>query len=452
MAKDEEPQRAGGRPGLPAVSATTRPGRATHDPAAWASVKAGVWTAAMVAALENGVRGGRWYSLLDKVWAPRTLAAAWERVAANAGAAGVDGVSVERFRGQAARYLAELSAALQAGTYRPLPVRRVEIPKGNGETRPRGIPAVKDRVVQAALVLVLEPIFEWEFLPESYGFRAGRRAKDALRMVDGLVKAGYAWVVDADLKGDFDSIPHEPLVARVAERVADGGVLRLVRQFLEQDILDGLEQWTPTTGTPQGAVVSPLLANLYLHPLDVVVTQAGYRLVRYADDFVILCRSAAEAEAALVLVQEWTTANGLTLHPTKTRIGDCRERGQGFEFLGYRFEAGRRTVRRKSLRAVKDRIRAKTKRSRGNSLQQIIVDLNRTLVGWFGYFRHAHPRVYRTLDQFIRRRLRAVLRKQEKRPGAGRCLADHRRWPNAYFAAQGLFTLTTAHAQLCHPR
>jgi RNA-directed DNA polymerase len=186
------------------------------------------------------------------------------------------------------------------------------------------------------------------------------------------------------------------------------------------------------------------LANLYLHPLDVVMAQRGYQLVRYADDFVILCASAQEAQAALAEVQAWVAANGLSLHPDKTHIGDCRAVGQGFEFLGYRFEAGRRWVRKKSLRALKDKVRALTARTRGDSLARIMAELNPVLRGWFHYFQHAWRTEFPTLDGFVRRRLRAVLRKQSKHPGFGRCVADHRRWPTAYFAAAGLFTLTTA--------
>lgn len=213
-----------------------------------------------------------------------------------------------------------------------------------------------------------------------------------------------------------------------------------------------MARWQPTTGTPQGAVLSPMLANLYLHPLDVLMERGGWRMVRYADDFVILCRSEAAALSALREIAAWTAENGLTLHPDKTRLGDCREPGQGFEFLGYRFAAGRRLVRQKSLQAVKDKVRARTMRSRGDSLGRIIDDLNPTLRGWFGYFKHATPTVFDRLDGFVRRRLRAILRKQAKRPGRGHCEHDHQRWPNAFFAAHRLFTLRTAYAQARHSR
>ena len=418
----------------------------------WSWVEACVWNERMLAALDNGVTGGKWFSLIDKVYRPATLQAAWRKVAANAGAAGVDRQSVEQFAARAEVYLGELEAALKAGRYEPLAVLRVEIPKGPGKVRPLGIPAVKDRIVQTAVKLVLEPIFEREFLETSYGFRPGRGCKDALREVDRLLKAGYTQVVDADLASYFDTIPHAPLMAQVGERVSDGRLLQLIEAFLHQDIVKGLQRWTPTGGTPQGAVISPLLANLYLHPLDCAMRESGYQMVRYADDFVVLCHTAEEARAGLAEVQAWMQANGLTLNLDKTHVGDCREEGQGFDFLGYRFEAGQRWVRRKSLTAIRDRIRAKTGRTRGDSLACIIAELNPMLQGWYGYFQHAHPWTFSGMDGFVRRRLRSLRRKQQKRPGTGRTLADHHRWPNAFFAELGLFTMTEAHALASRPR
>jgi RNA-directed DNA polymerase len=407
-------------------------------------VEASIWTPRMLSALDNGVKGGKWYSLIDKVMAPTTLKVSWHKVQANKGAAGVDGLSIGRFAAKADLYLNELRAALREGTYRPQAVKRVEIPKGDGRTRPLGIPTVKDRIVQQAVKLAIEPIFEAGFCDGSYGFRPGRGCHDALREVDRLIKEGHTIVVDADLKSYFDTIPHERLMARVEEQVSDGRLLDLIRGWLKADILKGLERWTPEGGTPQGGVLSPLLANIYLDPLDRLMAERGYRMVRYADDFVILTRSRAEAEEALALVAAWVAENGLVLHPEKTRVGDCRQPGEGFDFLGYRFEAGRRHVRLKSLQRLKDTIRERTRRTRGQSLEYVIADLNPTLRGWLGYFKHAHPFIFSTLDGLIRRRLRALLRKQEKRPGLGLCLADHQRWPNAFFANAGLFALHAA--------
>ena len=391
----------------------------------WSWVEACVWNERMLAALDNGVTGGKWFSLIDKVYRPATLQAAWRKVAANAGAAGVDRQSVEQCAVRAEVYLGELEAALKAGRYEPLAVLRVEIPKGPGKVRPLGIPAVKDRIVQTAVKLVLEPIFEREFLETSYGFRPGRGCKHALR--DDHNNAGLL-------------------------ELSDGRLLQLIEAFLHQDIVKGMQRWTPTGGTPQGAVISPLLANLYLHPLDCAMRESGYQMVRYADDFVVLCHTAEEARAGLAEVQAWMQANGLTLNLDKTHVGDCREEGQGFDFLGYRFEAGQRWVRRKSLTAIRDRIRAKTGRTRGDSLACIIAELNPMLQGWYGYFQHAHPWTFSGMDGFVRRRLRSLRRKQQKRPGTGRTLADHHRWPNAFFAELGLFTMTEAHALASRPR
>jgi RNA-directed DNA polymerase len=437
-----------------AQKASSVPARATQGAEArdWSWVEASVWTDRMVSALKNGVKGGRWYSLIDKVHAAATLATAWERVRANAGAAGVDGQSTERFEAGAKLYLTELATALREGSYRPQPIRRVEIPKGDGGTRPLGIPAVKDRIVQTAVKLVIEPIFEAAFHPASYGFRPGRGCLDALREVQELLTDGHSFVVDADFASYFDTIPHDQLMRRVEERISDGRVLALLRSWLKQDILRDMERWTPTQGTPQGAVISPLLANIYLHPLDERMAARGYRMVRYADDFVVLCKSHEEAVAALAEITAWVAENGLRLHPDKTHVGDCRQPGQGFEFLGYRFEAGRRSVRKKSLTRFKDKIREKTGRMRGESLARIVESLNPMLRGWFGYFKHAHPSTFTALDGFIRRRLRSMLRQQQKRPGFGRCLADHQRWPNAFFAQAGLLALHTAWQTARYPR
>jgi len=307
------------------------------------------------------------------------------------------------------------------------------------------VPAVKDRVVQAALKLVIEPIFEHEFEPRSYGFRPGLGCRDALRDVARHLNAGYCWVVDADLQSYFDTIPHDRLLAKVGKRIGDGRVMALIQGFLKQDIMDGLHRWTPLSGSPQGAVISPLLANAYLHELDVEMREAGLVMVRYADDAVVMCRSREEADAALTRMRAWVSANGLMLHPDKTHVGDCRIEGQGFEFLGYRFEAGRRLVRKKSLMALRDKIRDLTPRNCGATIGSVIASLNPTLKGWYAYFKHAHRFTFSSLDGFIRRRLRAMLRKQRRRPGQGHCLNDHKRWPNSFFADLGLFTMSAAH-------
>jgi RNA-directed DNA polymerase len=294
--------------------------------------------------------------------------------------------------------------------------------------------------------MALEPIFEQEFADHSYGFRPGRGCKDGLRRVEELLKDGYIYIVDADLKSYFDTIPHDRLLSLVGEKVSDGRMLRLIEMFLKQGILDDLQEWTPEMGTPQGAVISPLLSNIYLNPLDHLMAQEGFEMVRYADDFVILCRSPEEATQALARVQAWTATAGLTLHPTKTRIVDATK--EGFEFLGYRFEKGKRYPRAKSLQKLKDTIRAKTKRTSGLCLRAIIGQLNPTLRGWFGYFKHSYRTTFQDLDGWTRMRLRSILRKRQGRKGRGRG-RDHTRWKNAFFAEHGLYSLKTAHALAC---
>jgi RNA-directed DNA polymerase len=413
----------------------------------WGWVELSIWTERMLTALETGVKGGKWFSLIDKVHPQRTLRTAFSQVAANQGASGVDHVTIPMFETHLDEELSRLSEQLRNGTYRPQAIRRHYIPKpGTQEKRPLGIPTIRDRVVQTALRMVIEPIFEHEFAEQSYGFRPGRGCKDALRRVDELLKSGYSYIVDADLKSYFDTIPHDRLMTLVGQKVSDGRMLTLIEAFLKQGVLDGLREWTPEMGSPQGAVISPLLSNIYLNPLDHLMAKAGIEMVRYADDFVILCRSPEEAARALAMVQEWTAIAGLTLHPTKTRIADATT--DAFEFLGYRFERGKRFPRTKSIQKFKDAIRAKTERSNGRCLPAIIGSLNPMLRGWFEYFKHSYKTTFPKLDGWIRMRLRSILRKRQKKRGRGRG-SDHQRWPNAYFAEQGLYSLKTAHASAC---
>lgn len=243
----------------------------------WRWVKPSAWTVRMLTTLEHGVEGGKWFRLFDKVFADRNLLAAFQQVASKNGAAGVDHVSVTQFERGLPETLREVADQLKHGTYQPQSIRRVHIPKpGTDETRPLGIPAVRDRMVQAAVVNVIEPIFERDFAEHSYGFRPGRGCKDALRRVDQLIKSDYHYVIDADLKGYFDSIPHDALMTRLKDKIADGPVLSLIDSFLKADILDGVTEWTPVAGAPQGAVLSPLLSNVYLDPLDHLVARSGY--------------------------------------------------------------------------------------------------------------------------------------------------------------------------------
>lgn len=401
----------------------------------------------MLTALLARVEGMKWFRLFDKVFSERNLWAAFQQVAQKKGASGVDHVTVGEFERRLPDSVWELSDQLKAGTYRPQDVRRVHIPKpGTNETRPLGIPTVRDRTVQAAIVNVIEPIFEIDFAEHSYGFRPERGCKDGLRRVDQLLKEGYIHVVDADLKSYFDTISHEILMSRLEEKIADGSLLSLIQSFLKANILDGAKKWTPEGGAPQGAVLSPLLSNIFLDPLDHLLAKAGFEMVRYADDFVILCRTVEDAQRALDVVRNWVQENRLTLHPTKTKIVDSRR--ESFSFLGFTFLGGDRVPRAKSVKKLKDTIRHKTRRNSGKSMKFIINTLNTTLRGWFEYFQHSRPpRLFSSLDSWIRMRLRSILRRRLRKRGCGRG-RDHQLWPNRYFAELGLFSLVTARAKV----
>jgi RNA-directed DNA polymerase len=416
--------------------------------ARWGWVEREVWSERMLEALETGVRGGKWHSLYDKVYGLSNLKAAWKRVKANGGGGGVDGVSIADFDKEADVRLEKLSEALRTNTYKPLPVRRSYIPKpGSSEKRPLGIPTIIDRIVQTAVRNVIEPIFENEFDPCSYGFRPKLGCQNALGEIERLLAAGYVHVVDVDVRKYFDTIPHQGLMAEVAKRIADGRVLDLIEAYLHQGVLEEMKLWMPEQGTPQGAVISPLLANVYLHPVDTAMRQAGFTLVRYADDMVVLCRTREEAEAALVKLGELLEVRGLQLHPDKTRLAHLMER-PGFQFLGYVFYGQYRDPRPSSQEKLRASLRAKTKRTSGNSLKDIISSLNASLRGWHDYFKFCSVNswVWAEIDQWVRFRLRAILDKRRKggrktRRGRGHA---HFRWPNAYFTEHGLFSLVSA--------
>jgi RNA-directed DNA polymerase len=416
----------------------------------WPWVERSVWSERMLQALETGVKGGKWFSLMDKVWKKENLANAWMKQFVNGGGAGVDGQSIQQFTAGLGQELDRLHEQLRDGSYDPVPVRRCWIPKlGSKEKRPLGIPAVRDRIVQGAIRNVMEPIFERIFAEHSYGFRPRRGCKDALRRVDHLLKQGKTWVVDVDLKSYFDTIPHGKLMERVKELISDGRLLALLEQYLKAGVMDELKGWEPTEqGTPQGAVISPGLANLYLNPLDHLMAAAGYDMTRYADDFVVQCRTEDEAKAALELIRQWAQENGLTVHPTKTRIVDATQKG-GFDFLGYHFERGMKWPRQKSMDKLKESIRHKTRRTQGKSMNEVINSINPTLRGWFEYFKHSHWNVFVSVDGWVRMRLRSILRKHQGKKGKGRG-SDHQKWPNAYFANLGYFSLEKARGAALH--
>ncbi len=428
----------------------------------WSWVERDVWTDRMLTALEQGVKGGVWYSLIDKVASLRTLRRAFQRVKRNKGAAGVDHVTVGKYEERLEKHLESLRDDLLDGTYHPSALRRkwIDKPGKRDEKRPLGIPTVRDRVVQTALKMVMEPIFELTFHPESYGFRPQRKAQQALARVMEHLNAKRQFVVDVDFRKFFDSIPQDRLLSLVAERISDSRILDLLKRFLEAGILDGEKFELTTSGTPQGGVISPLLANIYLNGLDHSLADAGFEMVRYADDFVILCESAESAQAALQQARQWAEATELQVHPEKTRVVDMREPRAHFDFLGFRFLCHRkkhsgekrlyRFVRPASLRKVKDRLRRCTRRNSGHSWDRIIQTLNRTLRGWFGYFRTAHVSQHCRLDQWLRRRLRSLLRRRHKRKGISRG-ADHQRWPISFFHEAGLFSLEAAHLNHVSP-
>jgi RNA-directed DNA polymerase len=421
-------------------------------PPQWDWTEASVWTERMLATLERGIKGGKWFSLIDKVWKMDNLQSAVKKVAQGKSEKKADGRRCRKYAEASHRRLPILQEKLKNGEYQPQPAQRVWIPKlGSKELRPLGVPPVENRVVEMAVRNVIEPIFEHVFAEQSYGFRPKRGAKDALRRVVQLLEQGKCWVVDADIKGYFDNIPQDKLLRALCEHISDGKVLEMIEQFLKQGVMESGKGWQPTeTGTPQGAVISPLLANVYLNPLDHLMAKKGRAMVRYADDFVILCTSQQEAEEALAEVQHWMEQAGLILHPTKTRIVNATATG-GFDFLGYHFERGYRWPRQKSLSKFKETIRCKTPRLRPGGMEDLIQDLNRTLRGWFGYFKHSHWTTFQPLDQWIRQRLRSILRKRHKGSGRARG-ADHQRWPNAYFVEFGLISLASARTQAANSR
>jgi RNA-directed DNA polymerase len=406
----------------------------------------------MLATLQAGVKGNKWFSLIDKVSRLDVLELAWAKVQSNAGACGVDGITVERFGKESPKRLLAVSEQIKGGAYQPQPVKRVWIPKpGSAEKRPLGIPTVRDRVVQTALRMVIEPIFEHQFAAQSYGFRPGRSCQDALRRVDGLLKSGHLHVVEIDIRGYFDAIPHGRLMEEVKRHIADGRVLGLIEGFLKAGVMGEMAGRDRESGTPQGGVISPLLANIYLNPLDWKLAQAGLEMVRYADDLVVLCRAPHEAAQAMESIRTWMEHAGLELHAGKTKIVDMAQTAAHFEFLGYKFWRGkkgnlRRFVRAKSCQKLRERIKPLTKRTNGESLEVVVRKLNPILRGWYGYFQQACADALAQMDQWVRGRLRSILRKRRGGKGRGRG-RDHQRWDNGYFARLGLYCLKETQAR-----
>jgi RNA-directed DNA polymerase len=415
-------------------------GKSTREISNWANRH--VWTDRMLNALLVGVRGGKWHALNDKVSNELNLFVSARKVLGKKGAAGVDRQHTEDF--DIMPEIKRLSAKLRDRSYRPSAVRRAWISKpGSNQKRPLGIPTIRDRVVQTAIVNVIEPIFDREFHDRSFGFRHGRSCHDALQVVEEQLEAGNVYVVDADLQGYFDTIPKDRLMDLIREKISDRAMLDLIELFLNQSIMEDLSEWTPEAGVPQGAVLSPILSNLYLNELDHRMADLGYEMVRYADDFVILCRSQEQAAAALEEVKRFVTEAGLKLHPEKTHVVDSREKS--FSFLGYSFRGRLRFPRKKSHEKFVATIRRLTPRNSGQSMTATVAHLNRVLKGWFTYFRHCFWNIFGRYDGMLRERLRRQLKKRHRTNP--KRLPPHQRWPNAYFAALGLCSLRSSHVE-----
>lgn len=404
-----------------------------------------IWTPRMLATLRK--EGGKvkvWHSLIDKVWNIGNLREAFAKVKANRGAAGIDRISIEQYSQHLEENLTYLSEQLRSGSYQPKPIRRSWIAKAGKKKacRPIGISAVRDRVAQRALCNVIEPIYEASFAPTSYGFRPHRSAKDALRKVKSLLSKGKCHVLDADIQGYFDHIDHDILMSKIRQRISDQGILNLIELYLKCPVVDQGVEEQPEKGSPQGTIISPLLANIYLNELDHEVASKGWHMVRYADDFMILCDGAEELESAHGLVREWCHSHKLTLHPEKTKKLKVTSK-EGIDFLGYHLRDSNHWISDGSIKRLRDKIRPLTRRKQGKQLSKVIDQLNPILRGYYNYFKHARAWQFKQLDGWIRMRLRSILRKWRGAKGRGRG-SDHQRYQNHYFEERGLFSLEKA--------
>jgi RNA-directed DNA polymerase len=382
---------------------------------------------------ETAVKKRKWYSLYDKVYAPANLERAWAKVRSNKGAGGVDRQSIASFEAEKDQHLREVYRLLKEKRYKPLALRRVYIPKGNGEKRPLGIPTVRDRVVQQALLNILEPIFE-----HSYGFRPNRSTHIALEHVVTSMREGKEWVLEIDIRKYFDTVNHEHLLDAVNEEISDGSVLQLVRMFLESGVMEEGVGWKATEeGTPQGGVISPLLANIYLNRFDWEMAKRGHDTVRYADDAVVLCGNREEAERALADVRKMLEGKlGLRLHPEKTRIVYHKE--GSFDFVGFLIHRRYLWPRVTTLLKFKDKVRMATRRQQGRNVQEVIRLLNPILRGFGHYYHRMNSKtLFQRLDEWVRMRLRCFMERKRA------VKHQNRRIPTTLLASWGLVSLTT---------
>lgn len=377
-----------------------------------------------------------YYTLKDKVTKISNMKAAAKHVLDNAGSAGVDRIDIVEFKENYSVHMRELYREFLEDRYQPKPALRVFIPKSDGRQRPLGIPTVKDRIAQAAVRGILEPIYEKEFCDCSLGFRKGKSQIDAINKIEEYKEQGYKWVLDADIKGFFDNIDHELLIEFIRQKVTDGWVIEIIKSWLTMGVMKDGEYIPTEKGTPQGGVISPLLANIFLHEFDKVMVERGYKLVRFADDFVVMTKSKRKAKRAYEVVKEIITEKlKLELHPEKTVITNF---GEGFVFLGFEFIAWRyKRPRKKSLEKFKDKVRKVTKRNQPWKVDSIIKRLNAKIYGWANYFGHGNvKKLFRRLDKWIRMRLRSYMEKKK-------AVMQNKRIPNSFFRKKGLVSLLT---------
>ncbi|MGP3777809.1 group II intron reverse transcriptase/maturase [Halanaerobium saccharolyticum] len=378
-----------------------------------------------------------YYTLKDKVTKIKNMKVAAKHVLDNVGSAGVDRIDTVEFRENYSVHMRELYREFLEDRYQPKPALRVFIPKSDGRQRPLGIPTVKDRIAQAAVRGILEPIYEKEFCDCSLGFRKGKSQIDAINKIEEYKEQGYKWVLDADIKGFFDNIDHELLIEFIRQKVTDSWVIEIIKSWLTMGVMKDGEYIPTGKGTPQGGVISPLLANIFLHEFDKVMVERGYKLVRFADDFVVMTKSKRKAKRAYEVVKEIITEKlKLELHPEKTVITNF---GEGFVFLGFEFIAWRyKRPRKKSLEKFKDNVRKVTKRNQPWKVESIIKRLNAKIYGWANYFGHGNvKKLFRRLDKWIRMRLRSYMEKKKA------VMNQNKRIPNSFFRKKGLVSLLT---------